>query len=107
MIKFDKTFLPNIHTFLVLSFSFTCFHYYEFSIDTERALFSRRDQRTVAKKNELWSSDTLPDGEDETEVGQGHLANGELWLRLLKHCEIYGILQWKDDSFYDCFSLKF
>lgn len=34
----------------------------------ERALFSRRDQRTVAKKNELWSSDTLPDGEDETEI---------------------------------------
>ncbi|XP_022334058.2 advillin-like isoform X1 [Crassostrea virginica] len=34
----------------------------------ERALFSRRDRRTVAKKNELWSSDTLPDGEDETEI---------------------------------------
>lgn len=98
MIKFDKTFLPNIHTFLVLRFSFTRFHHYEFSIDTERALFSRRDQRTVAKKNELWSSDTLPDGEDETEVGQGHLANGE--LRLIAKTLIYGILQWKDDSFY-------
>lgn len=49
-------------------------------IDSERALFSRRDQRTVAKKNELWSSDTLPDGEDETEVGQGHLTESGLRL---------------------------
>lgn len=49
-------------------------------IDSERALFSRRDQRTVAKKNELWSSDTLPDGEDETEVGQGHLTESRLRL---------------------------
>lgn len=49
-------------------------------IDSERALFSRRDQRTVAKKNELWSSDTLPDGEDDTEVGQGHLTESGLRL---------------------------
>ncbi|XP_061172795.1 advillin-like isoform X1 [Saccostrea echinata] len=34
----------------------------------ERALFSRRDKRTVAKKNELWSTDTLPDGEEDTEI---------------------------------------
>ncbi|XP_048735366.2 advillin-like isoform X2 [Ostrea edulis] len=34
----------------------------------ERALFSRRDKRTVAKKNELWSTDILPDGEEDTEI---------------------------------------
>lgn len=107
MIKFDKTFLPNIHTFLVLSFSFTRFHQYEFSIDTERALFSRRDQRTVAKKNELWSSDTLPDGEDETEVGQGHLANGELRLiaKTLWDLRNFAMERWFV-LFYDCYECK-
>ncbi|XP_033750213.1 advillin-like isoform X2 [Pecten maximus] len=34
----------------------------------ERALFSTKDNRTVAKMNEHWSDDVFPDGDPETEV---------------------------------------
>ncbi|XP_069137882.1 advillin-like isoform X3 [Argopecten irradians] len=34
----------------------------------ERALFSTKDNRTVAKMNEHWSDDVFPDGDPETEL---------------------------------------
>ncbi|XP_021379587.1 advillin-like isoform X2 [Mizuhopecten yessoensis] len=34
----------------------------------ERALFSTKDNRTVAKMNEHWSDDVFPDGDPDTEV---------------------------------------